>query len=309
MKRVTELGGKRLPFMRLSFLRMLLSMRKLTREWQVGDGREEALAQYVVANARTGDLDDVIRTIDEFCYQQSFMINIGDEKGKILDAAVERTSPKLVLELGTYCGYSGLRIARTMGQGARLVSIEFNPANAEIARRIWDHAGIGERLTVVVGTLGDGDTTLQRLESEHRFAARSLDLVFVDHAKEAYVPDLERIIARGWLHPGSVVVADNIKLPGAPEYRAHMRAAEGKQWRSVEHSTHAEYQTLLKDIVLESDYLGRYRVDRQALAHRLSCHVGHSEIEADAAKKRAHGLSLISLHRRRLRLLRLGRGL
>ena len=256
VKRVTELGGKRLPFMRLSFLRMLLSMRKLTSEWQVGDGREEALAQYVVANARAGDLDDVIRTIDEFCYQQSFMINVGDEKGKILDAAVERTSPKLVLELGTYCGYSGLRIARTMGQDARLVSIEFNPANAEIARRIWDHAGVGECLTVVVGTLGDGGTTLERLESEHGFAAGSLDLVFIDHAKEAYVPDLERILACGWLHPGSIVVADNIKLPGAPEYRAHMRAAEGKRWHSVEHSTHAEYQTLLKDIVLESDYLG-----------------------------------------------------
>jgi catechol O-methyltransferase len=35
-----------------------------------------------------------------------------------------------------------------------------------------------------------------------------------------------------------------------------MRSAEGKQWRSVEHSTHAEYQTLLKDIVLGSDYVG-----------------------------------------------------
>jgi catechol O-methyltransferase len=70
------------------------------------------------------------------------------------------------------------------------------------------------------------------------------------------VPDLDRIVARGWLHPGSVVVADNIKFPGAPEYRAQMRAAEGRQWRSVEHSTHAEYQTLLKDIVLESDYIG-----------------------------------------------------
>jgi catechol O-methyltransferase len=235
---------------------MLFSMRRLTSEWQVGDGREEALAQYVVGNARAGDLDDVIATIDRFCYQQSFMMNVGDEKGEILDAAVERANPKLVLELGTYCGYSALRIARTMGEDARLVSIEFNSANAEIARRIWNHAGVGERLSVVVGTLGDGGGTLERLESEQAFTAGSLDLVFIDHAKDAYVPDLERIVARGWLHPGSVVVADNIKLPGAPEYRAHMRAAEGKQWRSVEHSTHAEYQTLLKDIVLESDYLG-----------------------------------------------------
>lgn len=231
-------------------------MRRLTTEWQVGDGREEALAEYVLANARAGDIEDVIRTIDRFCYRQSLMMNVGDEKGEILDAAVRRTDPKLVLELGTYCGYSALRIARMMGTEARLVSVEFNPANAGIARRIWDHAGAGERLSVVTGTLGDGGKTIERLEADHGFAAGSVDLVFLDHDKKVYLADLERILARGWLHPGSVVVADNIKLPGAPKYRAHMREAEGRQWRSIEHSTHAEYQTLLKDIVLESDYLG-----------------------------------------------------
>jgi catechol O-methyltransferase len=231
-------------------------MPKLLKEWQVGDGREEALCQYVVATARRGDLDDVIRTIDTFCYEQSFMINVGDEKGEILDAAVRRTDPKLVLELGTYCGYSALRVARTMGDQARLVSIEFNSANAAIARRIWDHAGVRERLTVVVGTLGDGGTTVERLESEHGFAKGSVDLIFIDHDKNAYLPDLELIIEREWMHSGSVAVADNIKFPGAPKYRAYMKEAEGRQWHSVEHSTHAEYQTLLKDIVMESDYLG-----------------------------------------------------
>ena len=58
------------------------------------------------------------------------------------------------------------------------------------------------------------------------------------------------------MHPGSVAVGDNVKLPGAPQYRAYMKEAEGSQWHSVKHSTHAEYQTLLKDIVMESDYLG-----------------------------------------------------
>jgi catechol O-methyltransferase len=256
MSPVTELGGRRLPFLRLSFLRLLFSMRKLTTEWQVGDGREEALAEYVLANAKAGDLDDVIRTIDEFCYRQSFMINVGDEKGEILDAAVQRVHPSLVLELGTYCGYSALRTARAMGADGRLVSLEFNPANADIARRIWAHAGVEGRLTVVDGTLGDGGATIDRLESEHGFAPGSVDLVFIDHAKEEYLPDLERIVARGWLHHGSVVVADNIKFPGAPDYRAHMQATEGNEWRSVEHPTHAEYQTLIKDIVLESEFIG-----------------------------------------------------
>ena len=80
--------------------------------------------------------------------------------------------------------------------------------------------------------------------------------MFIDHAKDAYLSDLELITSRRWLHDGSIVVADNIKFPGAPEYRARMRAQEGKAWRSIEHNTHAEYQTFFKDIVLESEYLG-----------------------------------------------------
>jgi catechol O-methyltransferase len=251
-----EIGGKRVPFMRWSFLRLLLSMRRLMRVWQVGDGREERLAAYVVQNARQGDLDDVIRTIDEYCYQRSYMINVGDEKGAILDEAVRRARPSQLLELGTYCGYSALRICRAMPDTARLVSIEFNPANAVIAHRIWEHADISDRVALVIGTLGDGDRTIATLESEHEFGAESLDFVFIDHDKSVYVSDLELILGRGWLHPGSVVVADNVKFPGAPEYRAYLKERQDESWRTVEHEAHLEYQSLLKDLMLESDYLG-----------------------------------------------------
>jgi catechol O-methyltransferase len=43
---------------------MLLSGRRLTTEWSVGDGREQALAEYVATSARKGDRDDVTRAID-----------------------------------------------------------------------------------------------------------------------------------------------------------------------------------------------------------------------------------------------------
>jgi len=256
MRSILEIGGRRLPFLRWSALRLMLGQRKLTTTWQVGDGREQALADYVVANARQGDPGDVIRVIDEFCMTRSVMINVGDEKGEILDRAVRRASPKLVLELGTYCGYSALRMAGVMPAGARVCSLEFNPDNAAIARRIWDHAGIGDQLTVVVGTLGDGGSTIDRLRSEHGFGEGTVDFVFVDHDKAAYLPDLERILGEGWLHPGSIVVADNVRFPGAPEYRAYLAAQQGKTWDTIEHETHVEYQSLLKDLVLESEYLG-----------------------------------------------------
>jgi catechol O-methyltransferase len=234
---------------------MLFRIRRLTTEWQVGDGREEALAEYVLANAAPADLDDAIETIDDFGYGEAYLINVGDEKGEILDAAIRRVEPRRLLELGTYVGYSALRTARVMPDDAHLYSIEFSPANAAIARRVIDHAGVADRVTVVVGTLEDG-TTMGALESEHGFAPGSVDFVFLDHAKEAYLPDLERILAHGWLRTGGVVIADNVRFPGVPGYRDHMREREGRDWRTIEHETHAEYQTLIKDLVLESEYLG-----------------------------------------------------
>lgn len=244
------------PFLRWSFLRLFIGMRRLTTEWQVGDGREARLAEYVVERARRGDAPDVLRVIDEYAYNEAFLINVGDEKGRILDAAVAEAKPARILELGTYCGYSALRMA-IAAPAARILSIEFNPANAGIARRILEHAGVGDRVTIVVGTLGDGGTTVDALHRTHGLNVGSIDLVFLDHDKKAYLPDLHLILEQAWLRPGAVVVADNIKFPGAPEYRAYMAGEEGKRWHTTEHETHVEYQTVIKDLVLVSEYLAR----------------------------------------------------
>ena len=246
---------RRIPLLRWSFWRVALGARNITRTGQIGDGREAAAVEYVLANARAGDIDDALATIDRFAYEESFLINVGDEKGALLDAAVRKADPTLALELGTYCGYGALRIARS-APNARVVSVELAEANAENARRIWTHAGVGDRVTCVVGTIDDGGGTLDALAAEHGFAADTLDFVFLDHDKNAYLPDLLSILERGWLHPGAIVVADNVGMPGVPKYRAYMREQQGTRFETVEHKTHAEYQKLFTDLVLESRYLG-----------------------------------------------------
>jgi catechol O-methyltransferase len=249
---VNALLGAPVPFLRWSFIRMLFSMKRLMSEWQVGDGREEAAANYVIAHAPAGDIDAAIASIDKFAYRQKFLINVGDEKGAILDAAIDRVKPQRVLELGAYVGYSALRMARRLPLGGRVISVEFNASNAAIARRIINHAGAAERVTIVVGSIGDGGKTVKALEEEHGFRTGGLDFVFIDHAKEAYLSDLQRILDAGWLHKGSVVFADNVGFPGAPEYKAYMDAEEGKLWHTKGHKTHVEYQKLIPDLVLES---------------------------------------------------------
>jgi len=245
---------RKIPFLRWSFWRFIFGVRHLSTEWQVGDGREARLAEYVEARARRGDAADVIRVIDDFGYNKSFLINVGDEKGRILDEAVAKAKPARILELGTYCGYSAVRMA-VSAPAAHIYSIEFNPANAAIARRILGHAGVDGRVTVVVGTLGDGGKTIQTLRDAHAFGKGTVDLVFIDHDKDAYLADLQRILELDWLRPGAWVVADNVKFPGAPDYRAYMAANEGTRWHTVEHETHVEYQSILKDLVLVSELL------------------------------------------------------
>lgn len=244
-----------LTLLRWSNLRFLLGMPRFLRTGQIGDGREAACARYVETRARAGDVDDVLAAIDRFARQEAMLVNVGDEKGRLLDAAVRRASPGLVLELGTYCGYSALRIAAA-APTARVCSVEFSAANAEVAQRIWAHAQVTDRISCVVGTIGDGGATLDALAREHGFSAGSVDLMFIDHDKHAYLADLLSVLDRGWLHRGSIVVADNMGVPGSPKYRAYMRDNQGTRWDTVEHSTHVEYQSLLKDLVLESEYLG-----------------------------------------------------
>jgi catechol O-methyltransferase len=246
---------QRVPLLRWSVWRMGFGLRSFVKTGQVGDGREAAAVDYVLAHARKGDIDSVLATIDEFAYEQSILVNVGDEKGTVLDDAVRRANPKLVLELGTYVGYSALRIARA-APAAKVYSVEFAEANAVNARRIWEHAGVGDRVTCVFGTIGDGGKTLDALADSPGFGAGALDFVFIDHDKAAYLTDLQSIMDRGWLHKGTIAVADNVRIPGAPKYRAYMQEQQGKGWNTVEHKTHLEYQSSVADLVLESEYLG-----------------------------------------------------
>ena len=163
---------QRLPFLRSSVWRLGLGLPRFIKTGQFGDGREAACAAYVEANARRGDVDDVLATIDKFATEESMLVNVGDEKGELLDAAVRRADPKLALELGTYCGYSSLRIARA-APDAKVYSVEFAAANAEVARRIWAHAGVDDRVTCVVGTIGDGGLDARCADRRPRFRRRN----------------------------------------------------------------------------------------------------------------------------------------
>lgn len=54
--------------------------------------------------------------------------------------------PSVLLELGAYCGYSAVRMARLLEPGARLITIELNPDFAAITQQMLDFAGLQDRV-------------------------------------------------------------------------------------------------------------------------------------------------------------------
>jgi catechol O-methyltransferase len=219
------------------------------------DGRELACLEHVRRTAERNPAA-VTAAIDDFAYHNKWMMNVGDVKGKILDEAVARAQPRNLLELGTYVGYSSLRMIQIVPKEAHIYSVEFSESMTHIARQMIDHAGMSDRITVVNGYLNDDKQRTKRFLEEHLgFTNKFLDFVFIDHAKEAYLPDLKMILQSGWLHRGSVVFADNVLYPGAPDYKRFMEEQEGVLFKTKMYNTYVEYQDKIPDLVLESVYI------------------------------------------------------
>lgn len=107
------------------------------------NGTEDQLALFVEQTAIKKDPESVIKQIDEFCWSRHWMMHIGDKKGKILDDIVMRHKPKIILELGTYCGYSAVRMARFSSTD---LIITINPYPLTSTEKIIDHSGLNNKI-------------------------------------------------------------------------------------------------------------------------------------------------------------------
>ena len=165
-------------------------------------------ARYVASNARTGDPEDVLRTLDQFAQQERWLMSVGPKKGPLIKELAQRLPANAqILELGAYCGYSSIMIASAFGRQARITSIEIDRDAVASSRANVEFAGLSDRITFVHGSSTKMIATL-----EGRF-----DLVFLDHWKDLYKTDLQLIEQRALIGPGSIVVADNVGKIFAPE--------------------------------------------------------------------------------------------
>lgn len=147
-----------------------------------------------------GGEDPLLRTMREEAEAQGIpSIQVPFGLGRMLEILVAVTGAKRILEMGTLFGYSGTLMARALGEGGKLVTIEASARHARVARQNFERAGVSERVELLEGPALDILPTL---------GAEPFDLVFIDADKASYPRYLEWAIKLS--HSGTVIVADNL---------------------------------------------------------------------------------------------------
>jgi predicted O-methyltransferase YrrM len=131
-------------------------------------------------------------------------IDVSRMQGKFLHVLVQMLRPRKVLELGLLGGYSTIWMARALPEGGRIVSLEYEPRHAEIARKNLANARMLDRVEIRVGAALD---TLPTLES-----AAPFDLIFIDADKPNNPAYLQWALKLS--RPGTTIIIDNVVRDG-----------------------------------------------------------------------------------------------
>lgn len=124
------------------------------------------------------------------------------EEGQLLAFLVRLTGARLVLEVGTFTGYSALCLARALPPGGRLVTCDISGRWPEIGAAYWKRAGVADRIDL---RIGDARETMAALLADG--GAGSIDLAFIDADKISYSAYYESALTL--LRPGGLIVLDN----------------------------------------------------------------------------------------------------
>lgn len=126
-------------------------------------------------------------------------MQISQDEGAFLAMLVHLTRARLVVEVGTFTGYSTLCMARALPADARLIACDVSEEWTAVARHYWERAGVADRVDLRIAPAAD---TLRGLPTEE-----TVDFAFIDADKTGYPVYYEELVTR--LRPGGLIALDN----------------------------------------------------------------------------------------------------
>ena len=155
----------------------------------------------------TGQHDDALNAAVDAAESAGLPpIAVSANQGKLLQVLARACGAKRILEIGTLGGYSTIWMARALPPDGKLVTLEFEPKHADVARANFERAGLDGQIEIRLGNALD---VLPQLAAE---GAAPFDFIFIDADKPPYAEYF------GWAlrlaRPGTLIVADNVVRGG-----------------------------------------------------------------------------------------------
>ncbi len=152
----------------------------------------------------TSPESDVLRDLAEECYANysNHSMLSGFFQGRVLSMVSKMIQPKVVLEIGTYLGYSALCFAEGLAEGGRIITLDVNETTNKVARSFVAKSAHAGRIHFRLGPATEIIPTL----------AETFDLVFIDADKPNYASYYNLVFDK--VRPGGFIIADNVWWSG-----------------------------------------------------------------------------------------------
>ncbi|MCA5011477.1 MULTISPECIES: O-methyltransferase [unclassified Enterococcus] len=133
--------------------------------------------------------------------------DVSPSQGKFLYLLAKIKGAKRILEIGTLGGYSTLWFAKALEPDGEIISLEFDPKHAAIAKENLMMANVSEQVTILIGAAAEN--------LDHLAASETVpfDLIFIDADKENNSVYLEYALKLA--KPGTIIIGDNVVRDGA----------------------------------------------------------------------------------------------
>ena len=127
----------------------------------------------------------------------------GPVEGKLLEMISGMISPRRILEIGVFTGYSSICLARGLKEGGMLDALELNDELEDLIREAYRRADLEDRIRLYIG---DAKEIIPGLDPE------AYDLVFIDANKREYTRYYDLVWDK--VRPGGYILADNVLWNG-----------------------------------------------------------------------------------------------
>lgn len=163
---------------------------------------KNALTDY--ADAHTSRESDVLRELREHCYahyEDKAMLS-GFFQGRVLSMLSHMIQPQVVLEIGTYLGYSALCLAEGLADGGKVITLDIQEDTNSVARSYVEKTEFKNKIEFILAPAINIIPTL----------TETFDLVFIDADKTNYSNYYDLVFDK--LRPGGFIIADNVLWSG-----------------------------------------------------------------------------------------------